>query len=293
MKILVTGSEGQLGRSIQKLSGNFTDYSFTFIDIFDLDLTDSAGVQSFIDRSRPDCIINCAAYTAVDKAESEVEQARAVNAIVPENLAKICSEEKIRLVHISTDYVFDGNHYRPYSEEDAVNPVSVYARSKHAGETGILKHKAEGIIIRTSWLYSEYGKNFVKTILAKGKEFGILRVVYDQVGGPTYAGDLAAAIFKILPQAFKGKKTEIYHYADEGVISWYDFARAILEIAGIRCTVLPIESKDFPVPAVRPSYSVFNKTKIKTAFGLEIPYWRESLEHCIRNIQMEEKKNII
>jgi len=284
MKILVTGGDGQLGNALRKFAGDYKGHVFSFIDIHDLDLTDSFRMATYFADHKPHVLINCAAYTAVDKAESEPEKAMAVNAIVPGEMAKICSKAGIRMVHISTDYVFDGKSFTPYRENDPVNPVSVYAKSKMEGEVRILQENVRGIIIRTSWLYSEYGQNFVKTILKKGKELGKLRVVYDQVGGPTYAGDLARAILDILPEVAATNSMDIYHYADEGVISWFDLAHAIIEISGIQCILEPIESKDFPTPATRPSYSVFNKTRFKERFGITIPYWRTSLEKCIGNM---------
>jgi dTDP-4-dehydrorhamnose reductase len=208
----------------------------------------------------------------------------AVNATAPGEIARICSETGIRLIHISTDYVFDGRSFIPYKETDPVNPVSVYAKSKLEGETRIQKQHVKGIIIRTSWLYSEYGQNFVKTILKKGKELGKLKVVYDQVGGPTYAGDLARVILDIMPEVVNAGSMEVYHYANEGVISWYDFANAIIDISGIDCILEPVETKAYPTPAARPSYSVFNKTKFKERFGIAIPYWRDSLKECIGNL---------
>ena len=281
MKILVTGGDGQLGTSLKRHAINYPDYVFTFIDVQDLDISDSKGMAEFLTAQNPDIIINCAAYTAVDKAESNPEQAMSVNAIAIGEMAKICSVSGIRLIHISTDYVFDGMNYRPYRETDLINPISVYAKTKQEGERRILQEKVNGIIIRTSWLYSEYGQNFVKTILKKGKEVGKLRVVYDQVGGPTYAGDLAKVILDIIPEVAKSPFMEIYHYANEGAISWFDFAEAIVEISGINCILEPVETKDYPLPAVRPFYSVFNKTKIKETFALTIPYWRTSLKNCI------------
>ena len=284
MKILVTGGDGQLGSALKKLSGDYKNYIFTFIDIGDLDLTDYSGMAALLSAGKPEMLINCAAYTAVDKAESEAGRAMAVNAAAPGEMARICSEKGIRMIHISTDYVFDGKSFKPYKETDPVNPVSVYGKSKLEGELRIRKQEVKGIIIRTSWLYSEYGQNFVKTILKKGKEFGKLNVVYDQVGGPTYAGDLARAILDILPEIADADSMELYHYANEGVISWYDFAQAIIEISKTDCILEPVGTKDYPTPASRPAYSVFNKTKFKERFGIAIPYWRTSLEECIGNL---------
>jgi dTDP-4-dehydrorhamnose reductase len=288
MKILVTGGEGQLGKALNEKGKDYKDHRFLFIDIRDLDITDYAATAIFVAGYQPDIIINCAAYTAVDKAEAEPELAMAVNTTAPGELARICFEQGIHLIHISTDYVFDGRSFRPYTETDPVNPVSVYAKSKLGGETQILNVGVKGIIFRTSWLYSENGQNFVKTIRKKSKELGSLKVVYDQVGGPTYAGDLAHVILEILPEVVISDTMEIYHYANEGVISWYDFAQAILEISGIECALDAIETKAYPTPAARPFYSVFNKSKFRERFGIAIPYWRTSLEKCIGNMTESE-----
>ncbi|MGA3012881.1 MAG: dTDP-4-dehydrorhamnose reductase [Bacteroidales bacterium] len=285
MNILVTGGDGQLGSSLKKFSNEHKDHIFTFIDVKDLDLTDTPAMVAYINKHNPDIIINCAAYTAVDKAESEPEKAMAINAAVPGELAKICEKAGIRLLHISTDYVFDGKSYTPYKETDPVNPVSLYAKSKQEGEKLILEQNVKGVIIRTSWLYSEYGQNFIKTILKRGKEQERLRVVYDQVGGPTYAGDLAKAILEILPAIAKTDTMDIYHYANEGIISWYDFASAIVELSGIECVLEPIETKDYPTLTARPAFSAFNKNKFKSHFGMNIPYWRSSLKTCIINLK--------
>jgi dTDP-4-dehydrorhamnose reductase len=288
MKVLVTGGDGQLGSALKRLSGEYKDHAFTFIDIQTLDLTDPAATAAFLAATRPAILINCAAYTAVDKAESEPGLAIAVNAIAPGELARICSQSGIRFIHISTDYVFDGKSFIPYKETDPVNPVSVYAKSKLDGELKILEQDVKGVILRTSWLYSEYGQNFVKTILKKGKDLGKLRVVYDQVGGPTYAGDLARAILDILPEVANTSSMDIYHYANEGVISWYDFAQAIIEISGISCIIEPVETAAYPTPAQRPPYSVFNKTKFREKFNLPIPYWKTGLKECIMKIMESE-----
>ncbi|MCX6248831.1 MAG: dTDP-4-dehydrorhamnose reductase [Bacteroidetes bacterium] len=284
MKILVTGGDGQLGSSLKKLAGDYPEYVFKFIDLKDLDLTDFPKVYSFIEAFRPEILVNCAAYTAVDKAESDPDAAMSVNADVPGDLAKICRETGTRLIHLSTDYVFDGKSYRPYLETDPVNPDSVYARTKLEGENRILEQSVSGIIIRTAWLYSEYGQNFVKTIRKKGEELGKLRVVYDQTGSPTYAGDLARAILEILPEVINFQTMELFHYTNEGVISWYDFAKAILELSGISCTVEPVGTRAYPTPATRPPYSVLDKTKIKERFDISIPYWKDSLKECIANL---------
>jgi dTDP-4-dehydrorhamnose reductase len=226
-------------------------------------------------------IINCAAYTAVDKAEQEDNLAFLINASAVGILARVASKYNALLIHISTDYVFDGKGYKPYMEEDPTNPVSLYAKSKHAGERQVQSYSNRALIIRTSWLYSEFGNNFVKTMMKYGKERGQLNVVFDQTGTPTYARDLAKAILDIITKKPAINGVEVFHYSNEGVTSWYDFALAIIEFSGITCKIIPIETKDYPLPAVRPFYSVFNKAKIKQRFNIEIPYWKDSLKVCI------------
>lgn len=285
MKILVTGSRGQLGSELRELGNVYPAYDFTFIDIDELDLSMPGNVDRYFSERSFEAIINCAAYTAVDKAEQEKELAMRMNAGLPGQLARLARSINALLIHISTDYVFDGNSHRPYTEEDTPNPVSAYARSKYAGELEIRANASNSIIIRTSWLYSAFGQNFVKTIRDKAVEKGHLKVVYDQSGCPTYARDLAKVILEILPAGMKNTGTDLFHYSNEGVISWYDFAIAIIELSGISCTVEPIETRDFPTPAVRPCYSVFSKSKIRKKFNIEIPYWRHSLMECIKLIQ--------
>jgi dTDP-4-dehydrorhamnose reductase len=284
MEIFVTGGNGQLGREIQRLSTEYQGYSFRFTDIGDLDLMQEDKVGDFFKNYHPEVIINCAAYTAVDKAETEKERAMALNAAVPGRLAKICEDSGAALVHISTDYVFDGNSTAPYGESDPVNPKSVYALSKWKGETEIMKHKIPGVILRTSWLYSEFGNNFVKTILRKASSGDELNVVYDQVGTPTYAADIAAVILRILPEVVKFSSVELFHYSNEGVTSWFDFAHAIAEISGIPCRIHPVLTKEFVQAAHRPAFSVMNKTRIRNRFNLEIPYWRDSLDRGLDRI---------
>jgi len=284
MNILVTGSNGQLGNELQRLAPEFPGFKFLFTDVGELDITDEMAVDSMISEKNPEAIINCAAYTAVDKAEKEEELAYRINAKAPGNLAKAAARHNLFLIHISTDYVFGGTGYRPYAEDDKKDPVSVYAKSKLAGEAEVLTHAKTALILRTSWLYSEFGHNFVKTIIKYGKERGALKVVYDQIGSPTYAHDLAQAIITILQNCAKPKGVNVYHYANEGVASWYDFAEAILEITGIPCKLTPIETHEYPLPAARPFYSVLKKEKIKQAFNLEIPYWRESLAVCLNRL---------
>ena len=272
---LVTGSNGQLGNALRRLLGSRAVY----VDRDELDITDAAAVNAFTGNGKFEAIINCAAYTAVDKAESEEALAAKINVDGPANLAAT----GIPLIHISTDYVFDGTSCRPYTEADRANPQSAYGRTKLAGERAVLEKASAAVIIRTAWLYSEDGNNFVKTMRRLGAEKPELRVVFDQIGTPTYAADLAAAIVEVLPRLYPGVK-EVYHFSNEGVCSWYDFACEIMELSGLRCKVVPIESKDYPSPAARPLYSVLNKAKIKRDFGLTINHWKESLHKCLQNL---------
>ncbi len=285
MKILVTGSNGQLGRSIRQLASEYKEYDFMYTDIDELDITREQAVTDFTTNNAIDCIINAAAYTAVDKAEDEPERADEINGNAVANLANAAREIDALLVHISTDYVFSGKHHQPISEDQRPEPQSAYALSKLLGEQRILQINPRAVILRTSWLYSEYGNNFMKSMLKYGRERDDLNVVFDQIGTPTWAGDLAAAILQLLPKWQKLESPEIYHYSNEGVASWYDFAKAIHEIAGIRCNLNPIETRDYPLPARRPFYSLMSKEKIKGAYNLQIPYWRESLARCIRNLE--------
>ncbi len=282
MKILVTGANGQLGNELQLISPDNPQHRFFFTDVETLDITRSDDIHSFFSNNPVEAVINCAAYTAVDKAEQEFEKAMQINAIASGNLAKACKKFHSILIHISTDYVFDGKGYRPYVETDPVNPVSAYARTKWAAEEEISKVDGNTIILRTSWLYSSFGNNFVKTILKYAKERGVLNVVFDQTGTPTYARDLAHAIVSILSYDHPCEGVEIYHYSNEGVVSWYDFAKTIVELSNLSCDINPIETRDYPLPAVRPFYSVLNKTKIRQRFQLKIPYWRDSLKECIQ-----------
>ena len=290
MKILITGSKGQLGNELKLLEREYPDYLITFTDIDELDITDMRAVSVFMDQLRPDVVVNCAAYTAVDKAEKEPDLALKINALAVRNLSDACGEFNAILIHISTDYIFSGKCHRPYVETDTPEPASAYAKSKYSGETQMLSSCRNGIIIRTSWLYSAFGNNFVKTIMKYGKERGSLNVVYDQIGCPTYAKDLASAILAIVPKLIEHEGIEIFHYADEGVASWYDFAKAIIQLSGLKCSINPIETKDYPLPAARPFYSVLNKAKFKERFGQEIPYWKDSLEDCIRRLNSEIAK---
>ncbi|MCD4680026.1 MAG: dTDP-4-dehydrorhamnose reductase [Bacteroidales bacterium] len=282
IKILVTGSNGQLGNSIKDLSSEYSNYKFTYTDIEELDIANIRELEDFFLDKGFKFVINCAAYTAVDKAEEESEKALLINSHAVKNLAETCSKNNAILVHISTDYVFNGKNFSPYNESDETCPASSYGRSKLSGEKEIIKAGIKSIIIRTSWLYSEFGHNFVKTMLKYGRERESLNVICDQVGTPTYSRDLAKSILEIVSQTDDIKKPEIFNYSNEGAISWYDFAKAVMEISGIACNIMPIETSDYPLPAPRPPYSVLNKTKIKKRFNIEIPYWKDSLRECIQ-----------
>jgi len=279
--ILVTGSKGQVGSELKALSTNYK-YNFFFTDRTSLDITNPKEIEEFVAVNNIDTIINSAAYTAVDKAEKDIESANLVNHIAVKNLAQIAKNKNIKLIHISTDYVFDGSNFKPYNEDDKTNPNSVYGQSKLDGEESMLSLNPENsIIIRTSWVYSSFGNNFIKTMLRLGKEKDSLGVIFDQVGTPTYARDLAKAILEILPNV-KNSKVEIYNYSNEGVLSWYDFAKEIMRMAKLDCTVNSIETKEYPTPAKRPHYSLLNKSKIKEKFGIIIPYWKDSLDKCLK-----------
>lgn len=272
---LVVGANGQLG---SELKLQLQDRA-VYVDRTELDITDKAAVEAFVVQHQFEAIINCAAYTAVDKAESDEKVAELINVEGPRNLAAT----GLPLVHISTDYVFDGTACRPYSEDDEPNPQTAYGRTKLAGEKAVMETAQTAVIIRTAWLYSTFGNNFVKTMRKLGAERDSLNVVFDQVGTPTYAKDLAAAIVAILPQMKAGTK-EIYHFSNEGVCSWYDFALAVMAQSDLNCEVLPIESKDYPTPAKRPHYSVLNKAKIKRDFGIKINNWAVSLAECVEKL---------
>jgi len=265
-KILITGCNGQLGNEIRDIADK-TPFSFTYTDVAELDITDINAIDSLFAATPFDYVVNCAAYTNVNKAESEEDIAYKINAVAPENLAKVCAKYNSTLIHVSTDYVFDGNACQPYSESDSVCPQSAYGRTKLAGDNLALKACQNTIILRTAWLYSEYGN-----------------------GTPTYAGDLAQTILSIIKKIENGDKETvpgIYHFSNEGVCSWYDFTKEIHSLANITCNVRPIESKDFPSPAKRPFYSVLNKQKIKETYSIDVPYWKDSLALCIKNLQKQ------
>ena len=281
LKILVTGGNGQLGSELKMLSTSDL-YEFLFVDIDNFDMGKPQAVQDFFKDKIFAAIINCAAYTAVDKAETESTLADAINHHAVATLAQIAKDKNISLIHVSTDYVFDGKNCSPYIETDISCPVNVYGKTKLAGEKAILNIAPRNtMIIRTSWLYSSFGNNFVKTMLTRGLERDSLNVISDQIGTPTYARDLAQVVMDILPN-LKNNSPQIYHYSNEGVASWYDFAKAIFELSKINCTVIPITTSQYPTPAKRPHYSLLNKVKIKSEFKISIPHWRDSLAECLK-----------
>ncbi|MDP4186270.1 MAG: dTDP-4-dehydrorhamnose reductase [Bacteroidota bacterium] len=287
--ILVTGSNGQLGNEIRRLAENF-DLDFIFTDVSELDITDEAQVNTFIRDLKPEFVVNCAAYTAVEKAEDDREFASLLNAKAPGFLAEYCAKYNVRMIHVSTDYVFDGKNYKPYCEDDRVNPLSVYGKTKLEGEILVKLALKNSMIVRTSWLYSSFGNNFVKTMIKLGKSKDKITVVSDQIGTPTYAADLASFIVDTINNTLNGTKEfvpGIFHYSNEGVCSWYDFAQEIMTLCNLPCTVLPIESKNYPVRVERPFYSVLNKAKIRDTFGVEVPYWKTSLVKCLKEITKE------
>ncbi len=286
MNILVTGSNGQLGSELRMLAPSFPRIRFIFTDVAELDITSETAIGIMMSEARPAVVINCAAYTAVDRAESDAKTAFLINATAAGNLAVAAAKHKALLIHVSTDYVFDGKSYTPYREDDPASPVSVYARSKHAGELLVHSMASDAVILRTSWLYSEFGHNFIKTVMKLGRERGEMKIVFDQTGSPTYARDLAKVILEIALRSNEVKGVEVFHYSNEGVASWYDLAQAIAGFAGIECKIHPILTSEYPLPAVRPFYSVFNKSKIRERFGLTIPYWRDSLRECMVRIAL-------
>lgn len=287
IKILVTGALGQLGSSIKFVSEKREDFQFDYTDFNELDISNLALLENYVSRTSPDYIVNCAAYTAVDKAQSEQELCFQLNAEAVKNLRLAANRINSKIIHISTDYVFSGKNNKPYTEEDIPDPDSIYGQSKLKGEN-YLQGEPNAIIIRTSWLYSQFGNNFLKTIVRYGKERNELKVVYDQTGTPTYAPDLAKAILSIINFSESQGQSflpGIYHYSNEGITSWFDFAREIIENLNLNCRVTPIETKEYPTAAPRPAYSVLNKTKIRNTFGLEIPYWKESLSECLSHLK--------
>lgn len=285
MNILVTGANGQLGNEMQVLARENLQHTYFFTDVQELDICDEQAVYAYVSEHKIDIIVNCAAYTAVDKAEDNVELCDKLNNIAPGYLARAAQANGAAMIQVSTDYVFDGTAHIPYTEEEPTCPASVYGSTKLAGEQNVMDHCEKAMVIRTAWLYSIYGNNFVKTMIRLGQERDSLGVIFDQIGTPTYANDLAQAIFAAIN---KGVVRGIYHFSDEGVCSWYDFTIAIHRLAGIAsCKVKPLHTVDYPAKAPRPHYSVLDKTKIKDTFGIEIPHWEESLKRCINQLRME------
>ena len=279
MKILITGCNGQLGNEIQLLEKQHPQHTFFNTDVAELDITNPEAIGQFVEENHIDGIVNCAAYTAVDKAESDTDFCRKLNADAPGYLAEAIERQGGWMIQISTDYVFDGTQHTPYREDAATCPNSVYGRTKLEGEQNVTSRCRRSMVIRTAWLYSTFGNNFVKTMLRLGREKDQIGVIFDQIGTPTYARDLAMAIFAAIE---KGVVPGIYHFSNEGVASWYDFTLAIHRLAGISaCRVRPIHTTDYPTPATRPHYSVLDKSKIKETFGIEIPHWETSLAECI------------
>ncbi len=283
MNILITGCRGQLGNELQLQEAEHPSHHFFNTDVEELNICDQAAVDAYVAENQIDGIINCAAYTAVDKAESDKEKCTTLNTVAPAYLANAVEQRGGWIIQISTDYVFNGKGYLPYKEEDTPSPDSVYGSTKLASELGVSKFCKNAMVVRTAWLYSTFGHNFVKTMIKLGMERKEIGVVADQVGTPTYARDLASALLTIVE---KGIKPGVYHYTNEGVASWYDFTKAIHRIYGIQgCNVKPLHTDEYPTPAKRPHYSILDKTKIKKTFGIEIPHWEESLKDCIELLE--------
>ncbi|RYY35030.1 MAG: dTDP-4-dehydrorhamnose reductase [Sphingobacteriaceae bacterium] len=280
--ILIFGASGQLGSCFKQVAENEGLDNIHFLSTADANILDVDSLKKVFEQHKPAYAINCAAYTAVDKAEDEIEQAEAINKTGPENLAKLCAEFGSVLIHISTDFVFDGSVAIPRSEDDETGPISVYGQTKLDGELAIAQNLKKHFILRTSWLYSEYGNNFVKTMLKLGSTRPELKIIADQVGTPTYGIDLAYAIMEIINT--ENTCYGVYHYSNEGVASWYDFAKTIFDIAETPVKTLPIRTHEYPTRAIRPAYSVMDKSKIKSTLNIEIPYWRDSLHICLNRI---------
>ena len=280
--ILITGSKGQLGNEMQQAAVRFPAFNYIYTDVAELDICDKSALDAFVKANNVNVIVNCAAYTAVDKAEDDVELCYKINRDAVRNIAEVANDNKVKVVHVSTDYVFDGTNYLPYTEDMPVCPATVYGKSKLEGEQALLENCKESVILRTAWLYSSFGNNFVKTMMKLGTERDSLGVIFDQVGTPTYAADLADAILQLLRN--ETFVPGIYHFSDEGVCSWYDFTKTIHRMANITCDVKPIETKDYPARTPRPHFSVLNKGKIKSTYGISIPHWEVSLEKCVQLI---------
>lgn len=292
MKLLITGANGQVGSELRSLADQYPDWVFVYTDYQDLDITDRKAVFTFFEETPFDYCINCAAYTAVDKAESEVTKVRSINVDGAENLALACAQHKTTLIHLSTDYVYHNTQNTPFKEGDSTNPQSVYGATKLEGEQKALAANPKTMIIRTSWVYSSFGHNFVKTMLRLGKERDKLGIVFDQVGTPTYARHLAAAMLTIIQKVEQGvveksKMYDLYHYSNEGVASWYDLAITVFEEENIEVEVSPIETVQYPTPAARPPFSLMNKAKIKAAFDIMIPHWQTGVRACLKALKTE------
>ncbi len=284
INVLVTGGNGQLAYSLKDLESQYSNVNFVYTDYLDLDITNLNGLLNYFNQNpKIHYCINCAAYTLVDKAESEKELAEKINSFGAKNLAETCLKYDTTLIHISTDFVFNGSSTKAYTETDSANPLSVYGNTKHKGEQHIIKINPKHFILRTSWLYSEHGNNFMKTMLKLAKEKDVLNIVEDQIGTPTYATDLAELICKIIVS--KNPNYGLYHYSNEGLASWYDFAKSIFDIKQLKIIIIPIKTEAYPKSAKRPVFSVLDKTKIKNTFNIEIPYWRDSLKKAISNYQ--------
>lgn len=284
--ILITGANGQLGNEMRVVSAEQEQLTYHFTDVAELDICDIEAIERYVVDHAIDCIVNCAAYTNVNKAEEDTELCDKLNHLAPANLARVAAKYQIGLIHVSTDYVFNGEHYVPYKEDEPTCPNSVYGATKLAGEQAILSIHPEAVVIRTAWLYSTFGNNFVKTMLRLGSEREELGVVFDQIGTPTYARDLARTIQHIM---VKGIVPGIYHYSNEGVCSWYDFTKMIFALGGITtCQLKPLHTDEYPTPAARPHYSVLDKTKIKQTYGIDVPYWVDSLRECISSVVSRE-----
>ncbi|MBO4282035.1 MAG: dTDP-4-dehydrorhamnose reductase [Bacteroidales bacterium] len=284
-RIDILGANGQLGNELRLLSARYPECEFVFSDVADVDITDQAQLHAHLEKIRPQVVVNCAAYTAVDKAETEgAVLAEAVNHKAVSQLAAFTHEFSYLLIHISTDYVFDGTSCKPYLETDTCHPISVYGRTKRAGEEAVLSEAKRAVILRTAWLYSAFGNNFVKTMLRLGKERPEVKVVTDQIGSPTYAADLADAVMRWVEREARVQDVQLYHFTNEGVCSWYDFARSIIARVSSNCRVLPIPSEAYPAPAPRPFYSVLDKRKIKQVLQMEIPHWEDALQRCLTKL---------
>lgn len=284
MNILITGANGQLGRSLRRLGG-VSPHNYPFTDVAELDITDAAAVLRTVEERRIDVIVNCAAYTDVERAEEDEPTAELLNHKAAGNLAAAAKATGATLFHVSTDYVFDGTAHTPYTEDGTPSPLGAYGRTKLAGERAVMASGCRYLIFRTAWLYSEYGNNFLKTMLRLTSERDTLQVVFDQIGTPTYAGDLALAIFSIIESERYAGNEGVYHFTDEGVCSWYDFATEIAAAAGHdSCHIIPCHTSEFPTKAARPAYSVLDKTKIKTTFQMDIPHWREPMIYCLKQL---------